>query len=218
MPKCASAQLWTVPAFWRGKAYRRLEPTADPQAREKAEIEEHRVYGSKIVDLLVEARLPFGQEVSPRGLKHDSAEGLGCLRGLRGSAGASCRRCLTAHFGVPFPQEARHELSYFQFRKAEQAARTVYQSLLLVLDFTEVSGEVPYVGRLAQLPALPNATKEDEAQRATLVASLGVDTSKKQAPPLLLALQAALERTVADSQLPLFHLCSWSSNRDTQSK
>ena len=61
---------------------------------------------------------------------------------------------MTAHFGVPFPQEARHELSYFQFRKAEQAARTVYQSLLLVLDFTEVSGEVPYFGRLAQLPAL----------------------------------------------------------------
>ncbi len=40
---------------------------ADPNAREKAEAAERSLYGARVVDLLTEARLPFGLEVLERG-------------------------------------------------------------------------------------------------------------------------------------------------------
>ena len=62
----ATPQVLAAPAVWRGRLYTRSEAARDPQAREKAEKQERKRYGEKVVGLLVEALLPFGRGPAQR--------------------------------------------------------------------------------------------------------------------------------------------------------
>ena len=101
-------------------------------------------------------------------------------------------------------------LDYFEARQAEKAARTFYEAVLVALAYLEDAGERAKVARLALAVSLQNAAKEAASQRALQARELGEDPNRKQAPPLLLGVLEALERTVWDESLPLLHrACAW---------
>ena len=95
-------------------------------------------------------------------------------------------------------------MRYFAARAKERAPRTVYDCVLNSLQFLEEAGELPLDQRLSTLPALRNSAKEQAAKRARETEQEG-STTRKQAPPLLLALLAKLEETVNNEALPLYH-------------
>ena len=105
--------------------------------------------------------------------------------------------------GLHFPTETWQILEYFEVRRHERAARSVYGSLLSSLRFLEEAGEVPVARKLSSLDARLNAVKELETARAKQAQSEG-EASKGQAPPLFLALLAAVERYVLDTSQPLY--------------
>ena len=144
MKRLKHAKVCDLPATWRGKRYRRAEAAGDTKAQQKAEEKERLLWAKKVVDLLVEAKLPFGVEVSKRNLAPDSAETSRCLRGLRGSSlkkrlcdWAPARRFLLAETGLPFPVGPGPLLHYFEARRKVGAARTTYGSVLEALRFLE---------------------------------------------------------------------------------
>ena len=96
-----------------------------------------------------------------------------CLKGLRA---ASLRkrvsdwepfhRLILSERGLHFPIEAWQILEYFEVRRKERAARSVYGSLLSSLRFLEEAGDVPLAQKLSSLDALLKAVKELETARA----------------------------------------------------
>ena len=211
MARLATPAMLAVPTVWRGKAYRRAETAANPRAREEAEENERRTYGTKVVRLLVEAGLPFGKEVLQRGWAHDSPQAFRCLRGLRGSTlrrrlsdWEPFRRWLHAHEAKSFPDTAREVLCFFEAKQAGKAARTSYDSLLLALSFLEECGEQPEEARLGKAQGLRNAAKEASTRTALEARKEGRSADKKQAPPLLLGLLGPLEKAVLDESRPTF--------------
>ena len=75
--------------------------------------------------------------------------------------------------------------------------------MLSSLRFLEEAGEVPLAQKLSSLDALLNAVKELETARAKQAEGEG-ETSRGQAPPLFLAVLAAMERYVLDPSQPLY--------------
>ena len=111
---------------------------------------------------------------------------------------------LRAEPGKSFPDEVSDVLHFFGVRREEQASRSVYGTLVTALAFLEEAGEVPKLLRLSTSSGLVGAAKEFEAKRRLLAESLGKTTSRKQAPPLILALLEAMENVVVDESLPLY--------------
>ena len=68
----------------------------------------------------------------------------------------------------------------------------------------EEAGEVVAAARLSALPALQNAAKEYEARKRREQIESGISLSKGQAPAMLLAILAAIERLVNDTSFPLY--------------
>ena len=172
--------LRTLPTQWKGKRYLGLEKARDPQAALKAEAKERDRSGRKVVALLVEARLPFGLDFEARNVDWASVEAMRCLKGLhaaslrkRVSAWEPFHRFLLTERGLHFPTETWQILTYFEVRREELAARSVYGSLLSSLRFLEEAGEVPLARKLSGLDALLNAVKELETARAKQAESDG---------------------------------------------
>ena len=160
-----AAQL--LPAVWRGKAYRRAELAGDEKGRERAEDAAREKWARKLVELLTEARLPFGLEILERELDPLGVEASRCLRGARWTSlkkrcsdWAPARRYLLAHFGLPFPPSPRELLGYLETKQREGAARTSFDATLGALRFLEEAGEVTTANLLHKDPALLNAAKE----------------------------------------------------------
>ena len=91
---------------WRGKSYRRAEAAGDEKGRERAEEKERAKWAGRLLELLKEARLPFGLELEERGLDPTGLEASRCLRGARWttlkkrcSDWAPARRFLLAELG-----------------------------------------------------------------------------------------------------------------------
>ena len=199
------------PVEWRSRDYRRAELAGDEAGRKRAEDQERSRWARRVVRLLVEAETPFGREVSEKGWDYLGPEAARALRGLRAS---SLRkrvgdirpylRWLQAELAKPFPTEADEVLRYFSVRLEEGAARTSFRSLLTALSFFEKAGEVPEQLQLSRLSSLDGAVREYEARRRLAAEEAGERTGKRQAPPLLLAILAAMEREVLDCARPLF--------------
>merc|ERR1712127_565783 len=79
-----------------------------------------------------------------------------------------------------------------------QATRTTASSLLLPLRFLEEAGEVPEGQRLSDNPALSNAAAENK-----ILPRRG-PRAQQQAPPMVLAVLAALEALVVDEHAQLY--------------
>ena len=159
---------------------------------------------------------------------------LRCCRGLRAHTLAqriSCwspfRRWLLATSRGPWPLDTAVVLEYFEVRRSEGAPRTAYSLLLSVLHFLEGAGELAEADKLFCNPALTNAEKElSLAAAATAAQNLGSRQARGRALQLSLAVVAALERAVLNTELPDYNrtfagfrlLRHWSSLRwdDTQ--
>ena len=203
-----------LPTGWRGKAYRRQEEAGDDAGRQKAETKEREKWGREVIQIILNADLPFGMELRARGLGAHSPEAARCLRGLRANSlrkrvsdWAPYGRWLTGSCGKAFPDCQEDILGYFQVRQAEGAARTAYQNLLDALAFFETAGEAKAADWLHKLPALTGAAKEATAQRARDQEADRSRPSQRQAPPLLVALVVALEQAVGEEQRPVFERC-----------
>jgi len=225
------AALADLPTAWRGKVYRRTEVADTAHKREEDEAKERARWAKELAGLLLEANLPFARALAGSSL--DGAS-LRCCRGLRARTLAqrvSCwrpfRRWLLTTTGASWPQDTSVVLDYLEVRRAEGAPRTAFASLLSALRFLEEAGEVPEAERLYCNPALTNAEKEFSlAAAATAAQTSGSRQTRGQAPQLPLAVLAALERVVLDTELPAYHrafagfrlLRHWSSLRwdDTQ--
>ena len=141
--------LRTLPTQWKGKRYLRLEKAGDPRAAHKAESKERERWGRKVIALLIEAPLPCGLDLEARNVDWSSVEAMRCLKGLRA---ASLRKrvsdwepfhsFLLSERGLHFPTETCQILKYFEVRREERAAGSVYGSLLSSLRFPEEAGEV----------------------------------------------------------------------------
>lgn len=83
--KARAPGVLSKPTAWRSRAYRRADEAGDPQARKRAEERERNKWAKKVVGILVEADVPFGQEVREKGWDPLSPEASRCLRGLRAS-------------------------------------------------------------------------------------------------------------------------------------
>ena len=211
--KLADPSVGQLPAVWRGKAYRRVEATGDEKAQERAETKEREKWAGRLIDLLLEAQLPFGLEVEQRGLDPKGLEASRCLRGTRWTSikkrcsdWAPVRRFLLAEEGRPFPTAARDLVRYLEVKRQGGAAKTTFLSVLGALRFLEEAGEVKCEDQLHKHPALANLAKEATAAKARAQAATG-EGGKKQAPPLPLALLAALEGVVNDLERPAFQRC-----------
>ena len=110
---------------------------------------------------------------------------------------------LVAHRVRAFPTSFRDLLAYFDVRKQEKAAWTVYTPLVAALKFLETSGEVPKDERISEHLALEGAVKEAVAGRARWQELAGATPSRKQAPPVLLVIVVAFELTVLHTGLPV---------------
>jgi hypothetical protein len=224
------AALADLPTAWRGKVYRRTEVADTAHKREEDEAKERARWAKELAGLLLEANLPFARALG--GTSLDGAS-LRCCRGLRARTLAqrvSCwrpfRRWLLTTTGAPWPLTTSVVLDYLEVRRAEGAPRTAYASLLSALRFLEEAGEVPEAERLYCSPALANAEKELSLAAAAAAAQTSGHEARGPAPQLPLAVLAALERVVLNSELPDYHrafagfrlLRHWSSLRwdDTQ--
>ena len=108
------------------------------------------------------------------------------------------------HTGRPvFPTEAEHFLDYLEVKEGEGGSRSTATSLLAALRFLEEAGEVQAGNRLSADPALANAAREAKAT-PTAAQKAGARSKKRQAPPMLLVLLAALEDLVVDPSKPLY--------------
>ena len=208
LTKLAHAGVFDLPSEWRGKRYRRAELAGDAKAQQKLEEAERTKWGRKVVDLLLEADLPFALEMKRRGLTSSSQEASRCLRGLRWttlkkrvSDWEPVRRYLQAATGLPFPTSPAPLLELFEVRREEKAAKTTYGSVLEALRFLEEAGEVARDDLLHCHPSLLSAKKEAEAAAA----KGGSGKGKRQAPQLPLAVLRALELAVLNEELPAFH-------------
>ena len=106
------------------------------------------------------------------------------------------RRVLRADYALAFPTSADQVVAYFQVRRTERAARSVYKSLQLALDFLD---------RVEAHPSISSAAKEAEEARAQEASSHGEKAGRGQAPPFPLAMLAAVEGVVVSEDAPLYH-------------
>ena len=83
LKRLKSTMAQQLPAVWRGKRYHRAEQAGDPKGQQRAEDKARLRWGKRVVEILVEARLPFGLEVQQRNLTPGANETTRCLRGLR---------------------------------------------------------------------------------------------------------------------------------------
>jgi hypothetical protein len=128
------------PVEWKGKRYHRAELEGDEAGAKRAEQRNRERWARKVIGIMVEADLPFGQEFKARDWSVTSPEAGRCLRGLRAAtlkkrAGdiSPFLRYLRCSVGKPFPDELHDVLRYFAVRTEEGAARSVYRSLQLAL-------------------------------------------------------------------------------------
>ena len=170
--KQRGASLLKLPAVWKGKAYRRAVDAGDAKAQQRAEAKERARWSRRVVEIVVQSGLPFGQEVEREGYEWAGPEASRCLQGLRASTlkkrvsdFAPLQRWLRAEKGRPFPSCTADVTSYFRVLQEGKAARTAYGSLLNSLGFFEEAGEQPRIARLSETPALKNAAKEAERSR-----------------------------------------------------
>lgn len=209
--KLGASMAQSKPIEWRSKRYRRAVEIGDEKARRRADDAERRKWAGKIYDVIVGAGLPFGLEAKAKGWTCDSPEVGRILSGLR-SATLRKRyadiqpflRWLKGFYGLNFPAENFQVLKYFGVRSEEQAARTVYISLLLSLRFFENAGDVAEADKLGRRSALESAAKELELKRRKAGEMAGEKQASKQAPPMLVCMTAAMERDVGDLDLPMF--------------
>ena len=211
LQKLAAAIAHSKPVEWRSKKYRRAVETGDEKARRRADEVERRKWTKRIFEVITSAGLPFGQEAAVKGWTDESPEITRILAGLRATTLRKrfgdfqpFRRWLKSFYGLDFPVEAHHVLTYFAVRSEELAARTVYRSLLLALKFFEVAGDVPAAGRLSGTTSLENAAKEYELKRRRQGEEAGEAVGVKQAQPLLVAVLVALEKLVVNQAVPRF--------------
>ena len=205
------AQVLQKPASWRSTAYRRAEQAGDSKAQQKAETRERQRWGRRVVEILVASGLPFGVEVKQKDWAHGSPEASRCLRGLRANTLKKrtsdlepLLRFLQAELGKPFPTQTEDLLRYFRVREEEGAPRSIYSTTLSALSFFEEAGELAEGKRLANTPALKNSAKEFETRRAAQHSEEGRQQKRRQAPPMLVGVLSALERTVNDQDQPRF--------------
>ena len=159
----------------------------------------------------METDLPFARELQERGLAPDSFEALSCLRALRAATFRKRSRDLgpllrfqRAHGRPAFPTQAHEVLEYFGALKAGKAARTNYGSTLAAVRFFEEAGRRAAAECLHALPSLTGMAKDLAADRARETADAEGKT-KRQAPPLPVALVKAFEKVVRDEERPAFH-------------
>ena len=202
-----------LPSQWRGKRYRRQEVAQNPQEREEAENAKQERWSKEVLGLLLEANLPFAASAREArgGLTGPTA--LRCCRGLRANTlkkrvddWRPFRRWLLAEGHSCFPTSAQQVLDFLDVQWEASAPRTFYRSFLDALGFLETAGERPEAERLSEDQGVKNAVKALAAKRAQLKtqAEREAPRGEKQAPPLLLAQTAALERAVVDPALPLY--------------
>ena len=209
--KLAAAAVHAKPIEWRSKRYRRAVEVGDDKARRRADEVERRKWTKKMFEVITSAGLPFGREAADKGWCDESQEITRILAGLRSTTLRKrhgdfqpFRRWLKSFYGLDFPTENHHILSYFSVRSEEMAARTVYRSLLLSLKFFEIAGDVRVGDRLSGNTALENAAKEFELKRRRQGEEAGEALGVKQAQPMLVAVLCALERVVADESQPKY--------------
>ena len=76
LKRLKESKAFKLPAVWKGKKYHRKEALADPKAQQNEEEKQRRKWGKRVVEILLEARLPFGLEVASRGLQAGAPETL----------------------------------------------------------------------------------------------------------------------------------------------
>ena len=187
--KAKAVRVFSKPSEWKGKAYHRAEKAGDEHARKNAESVARDRWTTKVLRILVSARLPFGVEVQEKGWDYLGPEASRCLRGLRATTlqkrvtdFGPFLRFLKASTGKLFPTEKSEVLSYFAARLEEQAARTVFRSLLHSLRFFEEAGEVPPSLRLTSDNSLEGAAREYERKRRLLAEASGAKSGRHQPP------------------------------------
>ena len=199
------------PAVWRGVAYRRAEAIGDDKARKRAEEKDREKWARKTVRVLTSADLPFGKEILANGWDALSPEASRCLRGLRAASLrkkysdiAPLLRFLETELGKKCPEDKQDVLSFYRIRFEGGAARTSYGSLLAAIHFYEEAGDRAPGARLAKSSALVGAAKEYEARRRKQSEEAGEAVGTRQAPPLVLAVLAAIEGDVLNEEHPLY--------------
>ena len=154
----------TKPVAWLGRRFCRPELEGDENARKRAEAADGLRWMRRVFAILVESDMPFGREAKLKGWAFDFSEASRCFRGLR-SATLKKRvsdigpflRFLRAESGKSFPDEVSDVLHFFGVRRQEQAARSVYSTLVTALAFFEEAGEVPKPLRLPTSSGLVGA-------------------------------------------------------------
>ena len=200
--------LLALPTQWKGKRFFRLKKTGDPRAHLRPRPGSESVGAAR--SSLCSLSLVFLSDLETRSVEWTSVEAMSCPKGLRAASlrkrvsdWEPIHRFILSERGLHFPIEAWQILEYFEVRREERAARSVYGSLLSSMRFLKEAGDVPVAQKLSSLDALLNAVKELETARAKQAEREG-EISGGQAPPLFLALLAAMERYVLDSSQPLY--------------
>ena len=219
-----------LPSQWRGKRYRRQEVAKNPQEREEAEEAKLAHWTKEVLGLLLEADLPFAASARQARGGLEGPSSLRCCRGLRANTlkkrvdgWRPFRRWLVSEGLGFYPTSPQQVLDYLDVQWEASAPRTFYQDFQDSLTFFEQAGEVPEDARLSTNQGVRNAVKALAAKRAQqrTQAEREAPKGEKQAPPLLLAQVAGLERVVVNPDLPLYQrfyawaklLRHWSSMR-----
>ena len=79
LTKFGAPEVLGLPTAWRGKSYRRVEQAGDGAGRQRAEEKERARWGREVAQILLDAGLPFGQELKTRGLGSEAPEAARCL-------------------------------------------------------------------------------------------------------------------------------------------
>ena len=145
------------PVEWLGRRFCRPEIEGDENARKRAEAADRLRWMRRVFAVLVESDMPFGREAKLKGWAFDSSEASRCFRGLRAatlkkrvSDIGPFLRFLRVESGKSFPDEVADVLQFFGVRREEQAARSVYGTLVTALAFFEEAGKVPKPLRLSR--------------------------------------------------------------------
>ena len=192
------AEVERRPSEWVGRKVRRRE-VATNNERAEAETAERTRWGREIVGLLVEAKLPFSRHA---GSAPGSILETRCCRGLRFRTlrkfvrvWRQFRRYLLAHGHPVFPGNTEVVLQYLEVQAAAGAPKTWFGDFRASLRFLEESGEQAQELLLHSDPAVANAVLEASAAAAARPTAPGARRGR-QAPPLPVALVAALEDVV----------------------
>ena len=194
---------WKPIKYRRGVAIKPESERADQEALERTR------WSREVLAILAEADLPFARTTGGSGSTVD----LRCCLGLRARTLAKrvrdwrpFRRYLLAQGHGAFPTAIGQVLAYMEAKAIAGASISSYKDLQAALRFVEQAGERESGDLLFSHPALGNAVREGKAapDDCHRTARRG-----RQAPPMLIALIASIERVVIASGPSFIRLYAW---------